>query len=60
MKRKEYGGDTHFVCFAYKGDNKDFRLEPGKSAPKLDAFIQGQRHRIESELDDDEDQVIQK
>jgi hypothetical protein len=59
MKKKDYGGDTHFVCQATKNDNEEFRLKPDKRAPKLDGFIQGQRYRIESEVnEDDEDEVM--
>ena len=32
-------------------------MKPDKSAPKLDGFFQGQRYRIESVIDDSEDQV---
>jgi hypothetical protein len=48
MMRYEFGGDKHFVCFSYKDENEQFRLKLGRSAPKLDGFIQRERYRIET------------
>ena len=46
MLRHEFGGNEHFVCFAYENESETFLLKP----------IQGQRHRIETELDNDGDE----
>jgi hypothetical protein len=54
MLRHEYGGDKHFVCFAYQNENETFRLKPCESSPKFDDFIQRQRYRIETEFDNDD------
>ena len=53
MIRKEHGGDTQFVCIDLKDENEKFQLKLDGNSPKLDGFIQGQRYRIETELDDD-------
>ena len=53
--KHEYGGDKHFVCFAYENENETFRLKPCVSAPKFDDFIQRERYRIETESDIDDD-----
>lgn len=49
MMRYEFGGDKHFVCFAYKDENEQFRLKLGRIPPKLDGFIQRERYRIETD-----------
>ena len=55
MLRDEFGGDKHFVCFAYSDENETFQLKPCVSAPVLNDFIQRQRYRIETEVDYDGD-----
>ena len=62
--RQEFGGDKHFVSFAFENENETFRLKPCDSVPLLDDFIQRQRYRIETELDngdvdDDDDDYMQ-
>ena len=58
MMRKELGGDTRFVCFVCEHENEMFRLNPEKSSPKLDGFIKGKRHRIETESDDESEEEV--
>ena len=55
MLRHEFGGDKHFVSFAFENENETFRLKPCDSAPLFDDFIQRQRYRIETELDNGDD-----
>jgi hypothetical protein len=57
MLRDEFGGDRHFVSVASKNETEKCRLKPGVSAPRLDDFIQRQRYRIETEIDEDGDDV---
>ncbi|CAB4031959.1 Hypothetical predicted protein [Paramuricea clavata] len=53
MMRDGLGSDIQFPCIDLKYENETFLLKLDGNAPKLDGFIQGQRYRIKTEIDDD-------
>lgn len=55
--RNELGGDTHFTSFACKNKKEKFCLKRDESAPKSDHFIHGERYRIETDVETDDDET---
>ena len=55
--REELGGDKHFTCFACENKKTKIRLREDICAPKSDGFIHGKRYRIETNVENDDNET---